>query len=149
MIKRLSVLVVVVAGLAIVSSPAGAALLVAHRAGDGTLQTDTATGTVKFDGQGVAYGRVTGKGTIKVKGTTFSVGHWSSRKKASTGWWTYSGWNMSLSVSSSVHLRITGGGIDVRVVADGTGYVKGTKGRYLLNSTGWRAMPSGGRSFGL
>ena len=92
MIKRLSVLVVVVAGLAIVSSPAGAALLVAHRAGDGTLQTDTATGTVRFDGQGVAYGRVNGKGTIKVKGT---------------------------------------------------------KGRYLLNSTGWRAMPSGGRSFSL
>ena len=149
MIRRLSVLIVVVAGLAIASSPAGAAVLVAHRAGDGTMQTDTATGTVSFDGQGVAYGRVTAKGTIKVKGTSFSVGHWSSRKKASTGWWTYSGQNMSLSVSSSVHLRITGGGIDVRVVADGTGYVKGTKGRYLLNSTGWRAMPSGGRSFGL
>ena len=149
MIRRLSVLIVVVAGLAIASSPAGAAVLVAHRAGDGTMQTDTATGTVSFDGQGVAYGRVTAKGTIKVKGTSFSVGHWSSRKKASTGWWTYSGQNMSLSVSSSVHLRITGGGIDVRVVADGTGYVKGTKGRYLLNSTGWRAMPSGGCSFGL
>jgi len=148
-IRRLSVLIVVVAGLAIASSPAGAAVLVAHRAGDGTMQTDTATGTVSFDGQGVAYGRVTAKGTIKVKGTSFSVGHWSSRKKASTGWWTYSGQNMSLSVSSSVHLRITGGGIDVRVVADGTGYVKGTKGRYLLNSTGWRAMPSCGRTFGL
>ena len=92
------------------------------------MQTDTATGTVRFDGQGVAYGRVTGKGTIKVKGTSFSVGHWSSRKKASTGWWTYSGQNMSLSVSSSVHLRITGGGIDVRVVADGTGYRQGHEG---------------------
>ena len=149
MIKRLSVLVGVVAGLAIVSAPAGAAVLVAHKAGDGALQTDSASGTVRFDGSGVAYGRVNGKGTIKVKGTTFSVGHWSSRKKASTGWWTYSGWNMSLSVSSSVHLRITGAGIDVRIVADGTGYLKGSKGRYLLNSSGWRAMPSGGRSYSL
>ena len=149
MIKRLSVLVVVVAGLAIASSPAGAAVLVAHRAGDGTMQTDTATGTVSFDGQGVAYGRVNGKGTIKVKGTSFSVGHWSSRKKASNDWWTYTGNDMSLSVSSTVHLRITGAGIDVRIVADGTGFLKGTKGRYLLNSSGWRAMPSGGRSYSL
>ena len=149
MIKRLSVLVGVVAGLAIVSAPAGAAVLAAHKAGDGALQTDSASGTVRFDGPGVAYGRVNGKGTVKVKGTSFSVGHWSSRKKASTGWWTYSGRNMSLSVSSSVHLRIVGAGIDVRVVADGTGYLKGSKGRYLLNSSGWRAMPSGGRSYSL
>ena len=131
------------------SSPAGAAVLVAHKAGDGTLQTDSATGTVRFDGQGVAYGRVNGKGTIKVKGTSFSVGHWSSRKKASTGWWTYSGRNMSLSVS------------ELRAPADhGRRHrrpgrrrrhrlLKGSKGRYLLNSSGWRAMPSGGRSFSL
>jgi len=148
-IKRLSVLVGVVAGLAIVSAPAGAAVLVAHKAGDGALQTDSASGTVRFDGRGVAYGRVNGKGTIRVRGTSFSVGHWSSRKKASTGWWTYTGSNMSLSVSSTVHLRIVGAGIDVRVVADGTGYLKGSKGRYLLNSSGWRAMPSGGRSYSL
>jgi hypothetical protein len=148
-IKRLSVIVGVVAGLALIASPAGAAVLVAHKAGDGTLQTDSATGTVRFDGSGVAYGSVNGKGTIKVKGTSFKVGHWSSRKKASTGWWTYTGRNMSLSVSNTVHLRITGGGVDVRVVADGSGYIRGTKGRYLINSSGWRAMPSGGRSFSL
>lgn len=137
------------AGLAIVSAPAGAAVLVAHKAGDGALQTDNASGTVKFDGRGVAYGRVNGKGTVRVKGTSFSVGHWSSRKKSSTGWWVYTGKSMSFSVSSVVHLRIKGGGIDVRIVADGTGYLQGSQGRYLLNSSGWRAMPAGGRSFSL
>jgi hypothetical protein len=145
--KRLSVLVVAVAGLAVVSAPAGAATLVAHRAGDGTLQTDNAASTVRFDGSGVAYGSVAGQATIKLKGTS-SVGHWSSRKR-SDGWWVYTGRNMSLSVQGTFHLRITGTGIDVRVVADGSGFVKGTKGRYLLNSSGWRAMPAGGRSFSL
>jgi hypothetical protein len=137
------------AGLAIVSAPAGAAVLVAHKAGDGALQTDRASGTVKFDGRGVAYGRVNGKGTVRVKGTSFSVGNWSSRTRSSTGWWVYTGRSMSFSVSSTVHLRIKGGGIDVRIVADGTGYLQGTQGRYLLNSSGWRAMPGSGRSFSL
>jgi len=42
----------VVAGLAIVSAPAGAAVLVAHKAGDGALQTDSASGTVRFGEDG-------------------------------------------------------------------------------------------------
>jgi hypothetical protein len=133
----------------LVSGPAGAAVLVAHKAGDGALQTDSAGGTVRFDGRGVAYGQVNGKGTVRVKGTSFSVGHWSTRTRTSTGWWVYTGRGISFSVSSTVHLRLKGTGIDVRVVADGTGYLQGSRGRYLLNSSGWRAMPSGGRSFSL
>jgi hypothetical protein len=117
------------------------------------LQTENASGRVRVDGNGTAYGQVAGASTIRIKDRTrdgkkgFSVSGWTTRTKSSTGWWTFKGHGMSFLIEKAFGLRIRGGQTDARVVASGSAYLSGT-GRYQLNGV-WHTITLVGRSLAL